>query len=284
MAMHEQDVGTVALVRRYPVKSMLGEDQQTLTVRGRGVVGDRAWAVFDKTTGRVASCKRPKLWRALLQCSAVTTDHGVEVVLPGGVRHRAGDPKLDEALSALTGRNVRLIDVPPEEAAIDRALPEVALARGVDTDVEYTVLTLGGGAPPGTFLDYAAMHLITSATLERISALVPGGAIETIRYRPNVVIRAPAGASGFVENAWLDGSVHIGKEVAVKVILQTPRCSIPMLAHGALPPRPEALRVLAEHNRVEIPGFGDQPCAGVYVAVLQEGTIREGDPVVFVPS
>ncbi|MGH7152512.1 MAG: hypothetical protein ACREF3_01185, partial [Acetobacteraceae bacterium] len=72
--------------------------------------------------------------------------------------------------------------------------------------------------------------------------------------------------------------------VALRVILQTPRCSIPMLAHGPLPARTAALRVLAERNRVDIPGFGDQPCAGVYVSVLQEGTIRKGDRVVVTPA
>lgn len=284
MVVHEQNVGRVELLRRYPVKSMLGEEQESLTVHERGVGGDRAWAVFDTDTGKVASAKRPKLWRKLLQCMATSTDHSVQVMLPDGTRHRAGEPKLDDALSALTGRRVRLIDTPPDGAEIDRAYPEVALAQGLDSDVEYSILTLGGGAPPGTFLDYAALHLITSATLDRITALVPGDAIEIVRYRPNVVIRAPAGVSGFVENAWLDGVVRIGTEVAVRVILQTPRCSIPMLAHGPLPTRTAALRVLAEQNRVEIPGFGNQPCAGVYVAVLQGGTIHKGDPVVLVPS
>lgn len=282
--MREEDAGTVESLRRYPVKSMLGEEQETLTVLARGVAGDRAWAVFDTGTGKVASAKRPKLWRELLQCAAVTTEGGVRIALPDGITHRAGEPALDRALSALTGRSVRLIDMPPKEAEIDRAYPEIALAQGLESDVEYSVLVLGGGAPPGTFLDYAALHLITSATLDGITALVPGEAIEIARYRPNVVIRSPAGVTGFVENAWLDGVVRIGEEVALRVILQTPRCSIPMLRHGALPARTDALRVLAERNRVDIPGFGDQPCAGVYVAVLQEGTIRKGDRVVVAHS
>ena len=280
MAMREQNAGTVELLSRYPVKSMLGEEQEALTVRARGVVGDRAWAVLDSGTEKVASAKRPKLWRELLQCSAVTTDNGVRIMLPDGSAHRAGEPALDRALSALTGRSVRLIDTPPEAAQIDRAYPEVALAQGLESDVEYSILVLGGGAPPGTFLDYAALHLITNATLDSISALVSGEAIETARYRPNVVIRSPAGVTGFAENAWLDGVVRIGDEVALRVILQTPRCSIPMLPHGVLPARTAALRVLAERNRVDIPGFGAQPCAGVYVSVLQEGTIRKGDRVV----
>lgn len=282
--MKAEEVGVVETLRRYPVKSMLGEEQEALMVRRRGVMGDRAWAVFDTTTGKIASCKRPKLWRDLLSCAGATSGDGTEITLPDGRVHAAGDPDLDRALSGLTGRNVRLIDTPPEGAAIDRAHPEVALAAGLDADVDYSVLVLGGGAPPGTFLDYAPLHLITAATLNSITAALGAEPIEPIRYRPNVIIRSPAGAGRFPENDWISCIVKIGEEVELKVILQTPRCSIPMLAHGTLPPRTDALRILAERNRVDIPGFGDQPCAGVYVAVARDGVIRKGDPVRLGPN
>ena len=282
---NEHIIGTVAMLSRYPAKSMLGEAQSTLAVAAQGVVGDRAWAVLDEATGKVASAKRPKLWRDLLGCAARTLgeeDQGaVEIELPDGTVRRAGDPELDGLLSGLLGRAVRLASVPPGEAEIDRSFPEEVLAEGLGADVEFSNLTLGGGAPPGTFLDYAPLHLITSTTLDSIGAALPDGAIEAARYRPNVVIRATDGDAGFPENGWVGGTVRIGDSVALRVILQTPRCAIPMLAHGTLPPRPGALRATAERNRVEIPGFGNQPCAGIYAEVLQGGMIREGDPVAF---
>jgi uncharacterized protein len=284
-------LGIVAALHRYPVKSMLGESQETLTVRKRGAIGDRAWAVLDEATGKIVSAKRPKLWRDLLRCTARITAGNepgepgpVEITLPHRTECEAGDPDLDCALSALTGRTVRLINTPPEIAEIDRAHPEVALTEGLGADVDYSILALGGGAPPGTFLDYAALHLLTTATLEAITVAVSDGSIEPVRYRPNVIIRSPPATSGFTENDWVNSIVRIGEEVVLSVILQTPRCSIPMLAHGALPARTAALRVLAERNRIDVPGFGDQPCAGVYAAVLQEGTIRIGDRVVGVPG
>ena len=273
--MNEQHVGTVASLYRYPVKSMLGEGCDALAVTRRGVVGDRAWAILDEATGKVASAKRPKLWRSLLGCSAQTVDDGAaEIRLPDSAVYRAGDPALDDRLSALTGRAVRLSGTPPDGAEIDRAHPEAQLVAGLDADVASDIHVLGGAAPAGTFLDYAPLHLITSATLDGLD----GG--EPARYRANIVIRSPSGTPWFPENEWLGGTLRIGA-VTLRIVLQTPRCAIPALAHGALPSRPEALRLAADRNRVDVPGFGHQPCAGVYAEVLRDGVIRERDAVTF---
>ena len=72
----------------------------------------------------------------------------------------------------------------------------------------------------------------------------------------------------------------MGDDLVLRVIARTPRCAVPTLAHGALPRDPDALRVLARHNRVEPPDSLDpEPCAGVYAEVLRPGHIRIGDPV-----
>ncbi len=285
---NETAVGTVEILRRFPVKSMLGELHESLAVSTRGIAGDRAWAVLDEATGKIASAKRAKLWRGLLTCVARTPPGedgaaAIQVTMPDGTRHEAGDPALDGLMSALTGRAVRLISVPPQDAEVDRAHPEAQLAEGLDADVASDILKLGAAAPSGTFFDYAPMHLLTTATLDGLAAET-GDPIEDVRYRANVVIRSPDGMAGFVENDWVDGTVRIGETVALRIVLQTPRCAIPTLAHGALPPRPSALRSAAERNRVEIPGFGNQPCAGVYAQVLQGGSIRQGDAVTFTPA
>lgn len=43
---------------RYPVKSMLGECRNQLPITTCGALGDRAWALRETTTGRIASAKR----------------------------------------------------------------------------------------------------------------------------------------------------------------------------------------------------------------------------------
>ena len=63
-------VPTVEAVFRYPVKSMLGTRVEQAEVRASGLVADRGWALVNLETGKVASAKRPRLWRSLLQLRA----------------------------------------------------------------------------------------------------------------------------------------------------------------------------------------------------------------------
>ncbi len=51
-----EDVGSVATLWRFPVKSMGGEQLRDVEVTERGVLGDRAYALIDKDTGKVVSC------------------------------------------------------------------------------------------------------------------------------------------------------------------------------------------------------------------------------------
>ena len=52
-----EDVGSVATLWRFPVKSMGGEQLRDVEVTERGVLGDRAYALIDKDTGKVVSAK-----------------------------------------------------------------------------------------------------------------------------------------------------------------------------------------------------------------------------------
>ena len=67
-------LGVVTTLRRYPVKSMLGEDLDVSDVSHLGLAGDRRLAVVSRRTGKVASAKYPRLWRDLLTLSAAALD------------------------------------------------------------------------------------------------------------------------------------------------------------------------------------------------------------------
>jgi uncharacterized protein YcbX len=63
-------VGTVGMIFRHPVKSMLGEVLDETAIDDGGVLGDRAYTLIDRETGKVASAKLPKKWGSLLELSA----------------------------------------------------------------------------------------------------------------------------------------------------------------------------------------------------------------------
>ncbi|MEV4169530.1 MOSC domain-containing protein [Nonomuraea sp. NPDC049709] len=248
----------VETLRRYPVKSMLGEEIAESEVTERGLGGDRARAVLDVATGKIASAKNPRLWRGLLAIEGAR--------VPG-----------DAELSELLGREVRLIDVPPEGAELERSVPEQVLAEGIEAEVPHTMTTIGTGSPEGTFFDFAPVHLISTSALGRIGALGPRGHVEALRYRPNLVIATEA--EGFVENGWVGRELRVGDDVLLHVIVATPRCAVPTLAHGSLGRDADALRTVSRHNRVPVFDLEPQACAGVYARVVRPGLVRKGDQV-----
>jgi uncharacterized protein len=271
-------LGTVTRLRRYPVKSMLGEDLDASDVGRDGLARDRRLAVVSRRTGKVASAKYPRLWRDLLTLSSRALDDAVQITFPDGKTVRSTDPDVDDMLSALLNEPVTLSATPPPGASLDRAVPEAVLRDGIRAEVPAELIEIGAAAPPGTFVDFAPVHLLTTATLDRIAQLSPYRRAHLERYRPNVVIRTEA--AGFTENDWLGRDVRVGDDVVLRVIARTPRCAVPTLAHGDLPRDAEALRVLARHNRVRPwPEAGPEPCAGVYAEVLRPGRVRTGDAV-----
>ncbi|HVW42887.1 MAG TPA: MOSC N-terminal beta barrel domain-containing protein [Amycolatopsis sp.] len=263
----------VTTLRRYPVKSMLGEDVAALAVNEHGAVGDREFALIDVATGRVATAKHPRLWRSLLQCAAGGDPGRVRITLPDGRSVRVADG-VDELLTELLGRHVRLSGERPAGASVERPAPEDVLERGVDAPVEFATLEIGQGTPGRSFVDYAPLHLVTTATLRHVG-------VEAVRYRPNLVVTTPPGFPPFTENEWAGRELTVGDRangaVRLRGLIPTPRCSVPTLEHGELSRAPQAVRRPMAENRVDVPGFGKVPCVGVYLEVLEAGTIRPGD-------
>ena len=256
---------------RYPVKSMLGEALDSLLIDERGAEGDRRLALVDAVTGRVATAKHPRLWRGLLRFSASGGPGQVRIELPDGSSVPANERGIDELLSELLGRPVRLAAERADGASVERPAPEDVLEQGVEAEVEYATLEIAQGTPGNSFHDYAPLHLITTATLGRIGA-------EAVRYRPNLVVSTPPDYPAYAENDWVGRELTVGG-TRLRAVLPTPRCAVPTLEHGTLPRAPHAVRIPMAENRVDVPGFGVLPCAGVYLEVLTPGTIHTADPV-----
>jgi uncharacterized protein len=272
-------VGSIATLWRYPVKSMLGEAIAASALTARGLAHDRAYALHDRATGKIASAKYPRCWARLLACRAAVASETVTITLPDGRTVAALGDATDAALTAVLGRDVSLIATPPQGAQIEKYWPDI---EGMPVRATVTSGPIAFGSPPGTFFDYAPLHLITTATLEQLAAHFPSGRFDARRFRPNLVIAPANGVTGFVENAWVGHELRIGPEVRLRIIDPSPRCVVTTLAHGDdLAPDPGILRTIAAHNRPPIPTLGGQPwpSAGVYALVVQGGTIRRDDTV-----
>ncbi|BCJ28588.1 MOSC domain-containing protein [Actinocatenispora sera] len=275
-------IGTVTRIRRYPVKSMLGEDLPAGTVGSGGLAGDRAFAVLDGS-GAVGSAKHPRKWGPLLACRASQGgDSRVDVVLPDGSAHVAGAAELDQRLSELLGRPARMSDQPPRQARLERAVPDYdggapqsALADSVLDATGTRVTSVGIAA--GSFLDFGALHAVTTSTLQTLRGRAPGPDFDPRRFRPNLVIDTGS-VEGFPEDEWPGRRIRIG-ETVLEAIVPTPRCVVPTLAHGELPADPTLMRAVAREHRIPVLTLGSLTCVGVYLKVLTAGPVRVGDPV-----
>jgi uncharacterized protein YcbX len=233
------EVGRVEEVWRYPVKGLRGETRARLALDGRGVVGDRRFAVAG-ADGKLGSAKTTRRFRRMpnLLSMAATGDDGngdgtgVTVRFPDGAHGEVADPATAARLSAVVGEPVTLA----AEAATSH-------------------------------LDAAAVHLVTTASLRWLQARLPHAAVDRRRFRPNLVIGAAG--DGLVEEGWIGAELIVGT-VRLRVVGRTVRCVTPALAQDGLAAAPAIVGELERANDL---------CLGVYASVLTPGVVVVGAPV-----
>ena len=265
-------LGSIVSLWRYPVKSMLGEELNAAEVTKRGLLGDRAYALVDSADGKVASAKNPRKWPQLFDCRAALADAPragvkappVRVTLPDGTIVNSEQSDLNQIFSKVLKREVKLSGLPDvQTATAEEYWPDI---QGLDHRNTVTDFPL----PEGTFFDCALVHLLTTATLDRLRGLYPQGRFEVRRFRPNIVVETTNVETDFVENAWIGQVLAIGDSVRLSVTGPCPRCVMTTLSQGDLPKDTGILRTAAQHNRANI---------GIYASVLEAGTVRRGDSV-----
>ena len=272
MTSMQKVLGSIVSLWRYPVKSMMGEELNAAEVTKDGLLGDRAYALVDSLDGKVASAKNPRKWPTLFDFRAVLADAprpGVKVpqariTLPEGTMVNSEQRDVHRTLSNALKREVKL------SALSDRP---AATAEEYWLDIEgldHRDTVTDFGLPEGTFFDCAFVHLLTTATLDRLRELYPEGRFEVRRFRPNIVVDTANGEKEFAENAWIGQIVAIGDAVRLSITGPCARCVMTTLPQGDLPKDAGILRTAAQHNHANV---------GVYAAVLQSGKVRRGDSV-----
>src|SRR6202012_5918523 len=130
---------------------LLGETLGACGVSSSGLDGDRALALVDIATGNIASAKQPNLWRDLLNFGAriesSSTSEKISVTDAAGYHLHYVNEGLDEWLSDLLGRSVRVIKTKTEGISLNRARPDEVLEHGMDEAVTQDLLAIGAAAP-----------------------------------------------------------------------------------------------------------------------------------------
>ena len=272
----------VATLWRYPAKSMMGEELNGAQVTPGGLLGDRVYSLVDAETGKVISAKNPKKWPDFFSFRAAFTSpptpdnlQPIWITLPDGTVLRSDQSDINEKLSKFLGHRVTIQTQSPQDAKLEQYWPEFA---GETNEISNE--TVAGDAPKGTFFDYAAMHLLTTSSIEAMQQLYPKGRFEVRRFRPNIMIDT-SGQSGFVENDWVGKIVKIGTDLRLQITDPCPRCVMPTLAQGDLPADNGIFKNAIAKNRPLVPFANKElPSVGVYARVLQAGWVKRGDEVI----
>jgi MOSC domain-containing protein len=274
-----REVGRVAALWRYPVKSMLGEQVAALEITPRGAAGDRAWALREIATRQIASAKKfPGLFgfRAAYE-EEPSAAHLPRVLirLPDGAIIHADDAGASGAVAAALGRKVTLEK--SDAAHAERAGVDPHTVFG-DVPVqsvrpEFTADTLPDtyGLARGTFFDSAAIHVLASGTLRHLTKLAGARSIfDPHRFRPNIYVDTGGGDDRFVEDDWERGVLQVGDAVRIVSMRPALRCVMTTHPQDDLPKDYGVLRTAAQHHRANV---------GVFAAIGAAGIVRIGDPV-----
>ena len=272
------EAGSVVGLWRYPVKSMMGEELNAAEVTEGGLVGDRRFALVDPSTGKIAGAKNPRKWGNFFDFRAAYVEPprresklpAVRLTLPDGTVVTSDQPDLAQILSKALGREVAFAaakgDGEASGATAEEYWPDMEGLDFRDTVTDFEL-------PAGTFFDLAVVHLLTTATIDKLRELYPQGRFEIRRFRPNIVVATDPEEHGFVENDWIGRTVAIGDKVRLRITGACPRCVMTTLPQGDLPEDAGILRAAAQHNQANV---------GVYADVIEAGAIERGDAVTLV--
>lgn len=281
-------MGRITAIHRYPVKSMGGESLERTVLTGKGLPGDRAWAVRDEVRGGIRGAKKiPALMTCRARYEKAPAESGsspAEITLPDGSRLSTSDADVSERISDAVGHRVTLWPLLPADALehYTRGAPDhedmeqelrAMFARNPDEPLpdlgKFPSEILQYESPPGTYFDAYPLLILSRQSLDEMSRRAPESRFDVRRFRPNFVFDLPDSSEPFPE-AVLEGKrLRIGSAV-VEATISCPRCV--MTTHGFedLPKDPGIMRALVANAGGNL---------GLYAQVTEPGQVAVGDSV-----
>ncbi len=256
-------VGTIESLWRYPVKSMRGEQLQEAFVGFPGIYGDRVYAFRSS---------------AAPQGFPYLTGREQETMLLYRPRYRhpertAKPVNLAEAEAIGSGLNPVyadfsdfMVDVETpagEWLAIDDPRLMSLLREGIRDRHDLTLLR-----STRSMTDCRPVSIFSIQTVRQLSREL-GSDLDSRQFRANLYIELESG-KGFGEDEFVGQTLRIGSRTTIAVLDRDSRCKMITLDPDTALPNPGVMRLLARDHEGK---------AGIYGAVLVEGTVRPGDEV-----
>jgi uncharacterized protein YcbX len=259
-----QVLGHVESLWRYPVKSMRGEELQEAFVGFAGIYGDRLYAFrssaapsgFPYLTGREQ--QRMLLYRPSYR-------HREKMGQPPNLAEaEALAPGLTPVYAESAERTVDVETPAGKVLAIDDPSLVTDLREGLRERHELTLLQ-----SDRAMTDCRPISLFSTQTARQLSQEI-GAELDKRRFRANIYVQLESG-DGFDEDKFVGRTLRIGGRTSIAVIDRDPRCKMITLDPDTAQANPEVMRRVSQSHEGK---------AGVYAAVLVEGTIRRGDEIV----
>ena len=216
----QTEVGRVAALWRYPVKSMAAEALDEVEISWQGLAGDRRWAFIQAGMERsgfpwLTIRERAEMWR---------------------YRPRFVDPDRPNASPTVvrtpTGEELDVVD-PALAAQLAPGARVIKQNRGV--------------------FDAMPLSLITTATVARIGTLVDAK-LDALRFRPNLLIQTN-GEPAFSEDAWVGAVLRIGA-LRMRVDQRDERCVIVNVDPASGDREHAVLRAIARERQAGLGVYG----------------------------
>lgn len=260
-----EQIGTIETVCRYPVKSMAGEDLTVAFAGFAGLMGDRTWAFirsdapnkgFPWHTAREQ--ERLVLYQAHY-CQSATTFHPVDV-----------------ASSFALGPGVSPVFPEREAFAVEVTTPEgkMLLVDAVELAAELGQQV--GAAVTVRFsernhFDCRPVSLLGNASVRALGEEMDKP-IDRRRFRANFYADWHDNQP-FREDALVGRTLQVGERLRLVILERDQRCKMITIDPDTGETDASILRHVAHVHDGK---------AGIYAAVLVEGVVRKGDPILLV--
>jgi uncharacterized protein YcbX len=239
-------IGEVHSLWRYPVKSMRGEELQEAFVGFHGIYGDRLFAFGSSASSKGVLYLTAREQKEMLLCRP---------------RFRPADqatPSADPADLVLD------VETPSGDVL---AVDDPALIRRLGERIgDGQAVTLLRSDRAMT--DCRPVSLFSVQTVNQIGDEI-GASVDKLCFRANIYLDCES-AAGFHEDTFVGQKLRIGSQATISVLERDPRCVMITLDPETGESDPRILRTVARAHDGK---------AGVYGAVLVEGTVRQGDAV-----